>query len=252
MKNYKIHFLCRGLTLLELLIVIALLAVIAALLFFGYQRITSAAMGTQNVLNHRTLASALIAYAQENNGNLPYSYRDRGPWPDFPNQRTTYTRELAYFGYLENPEKTIIGPHHRGWDGSTYETSTGLREPHRDVVVPWWYTNYGASRRGAMPYSADSPRRPANLLQVAADGNLSKLMLLRDVYRPRHANRGGGSIFFSGAGYFPPEEFTYGGMVHASYADGHVRAFPREELRELLENARDGEEPEFRNTYIRP
>lgn len=83
---------------------------------------------------------------------------------------------------------------------------------------------------------------------ATGDGNLSRLMLIRDAYNPTYAeNYGGGTWWFANAGSLPLEKDTYAGMIHASFADGHVQAFPREEMTVMMQSG--ASDPMFINVY---
>jgi prepilin-type processing-associated H-X9-DG protein len=142
-----------------------------------------------------------------------------------------------------------------GW--RCWRTKNALRRPDIPTIIPWYFTNYGVNRLGAMPHSQDDDgRKPARLPVVGADGNMSKLMLLRDTYRAGYDTEsnpyGGGICFFSWPGwpYTPPKHKTYGGMVHASFADGHVEAFTLSEVKKIAEQPPDGAS-QFQNRYTR-
>lgn len=253
---------------MELLIVVAILAILIAFLIAGIQRWRESAMGLQNMNNHRQIASALLAYAAENNSVLPYAYDNRTlDGQRATTRRAAYPRILVYFGHVTDP-RIFFNPRAGRWYENYQST---LNNPASQAIVPWFYSNYGANRYGAMPMQGqpldsgnppqDGNRRPANLSRVAADGNLSKLILLRDVFDGRDDrdwipdaddNRGGGRIEFSQNRLLPPPRFQYGGRVHVSFADGHVQAIDADELREMVDNSVRGEAPLFHDYYTRP
>lgn len=68
----KNHKLCPGgFTLTELLIVIVIIAVLAALIFSATGRARDSARSAKCMMNLRGLGSAALTYASENNGRLP-------------------------------------------------------------------------------------------------------------------------------------------------------------------------------------
>ncbi len=65
--------LARGFTLIELLVVIAIIAVLAGLIFPALTGAIENSRRTNCLSNGRQLMAGIIAYATENDGNLPYS-----------------------------------------------------------------------------------------------------------------------------------------------------------------------------------
>jgi prepilin-type processing-associated H-X9-DG protein/prepilin-type N-terminal cleavage/methylation domain-containing protein len=61
----------KGFTIVELLIVITILIVLAFLSFIGMSKIKSKARGATCASNLRQIGTAMVAYAVENNGQLP-------------------------------------------------------------------------------------------------------------------------------------------------------------------------------------
>lgn len=238
----------RAFTVMELMIVIGIAALLMVLLLGVLPQVTLSAKATVNLNNHRAITAALIRYAYDHRSTLPYSYQDTPAMPSM-----TYTRELAMLGYINDPRvffSPLVGQWYKGG---------ALASPQKASTIPWFYTNYSANRNGAMPYSTetDGARRPANLGRVAADGNIARLMLLRDSYDSSwdspdnpDKSRGGGRVWFSGEGYLPPPAKSYHGKIHASFADGHTAAINREELLNLMQ-VPNQQPPLFNETYTR-
>lgn len=247
----------RGFTLLEILICVAITAVLCALAFAGYRQVSNTALGTRNISNHRTIIRALLAYSADFQGKLPFFVDYDPPFGNgassAPNSYSHYPKTLCFLGYLSNGSAFFSPRYWPRWspkDGATLVINNPTNYP--SVIVPWAYTNYAVNRYGAMPSSRDE-RVAANLNKVGGDGNLSKLMLIRDSYTPDYdrpsMRRGGGIVWFSNESNIPPLEDCYNGMVHASFADGHVEAVPRAEM---LEGSKaSASEPMFSNIYTR-
>lgn len=242
MKTKRISTRASGFTLVELLTVIAIVSVLAALVLVTINKIREAARGTQNLANHRTIAAALLQSAYDNKGSLPYFDHGSGI-------KLAYPRYLAERGYVTD-YRVFFSPKAGTW----YDNYQGaLRQPHVATVVPWYFTNYGANRYGAMPHAQDDgSRRPAMLSRIEQP---AKLMLLRDTYRAGYDTEaepfGGGICFFSTlTNYIPPPEKTFGGKVHAAFADGHVKAFDVSEINRMASRPQE-EAPLFRDQYTR-
>ncbi len=248
----SLHQQDRAFTATELVVAVAIVFLLLAILLGVLPRVRISSKAIVNIRHHQTIATALLRYAQDHQGSLPYSYQDTSEI-----RSMTYPRELMMKGYLNNPEvffSPLVDPWFRNAG-----VARNMAEPQRDSVIPWYYTNYSANRNGAMPYRTDTDgtRRPANINRVASDGNLSRLILLRDSYEASWDNpdqddrrRGGGRVWFSSEGYLPPEEKSYHDKIHVSFADGHVEAFSREDILPLL-RAANREPPLFNELYTR-
>jgi prepilin-type N-terminal cleavage/methylation domain-containing protein/prepilin-type processing-associated H-X9-DG protein len=70
----EIHGKARAFTLIELLIVLAVVALLAALLFGGMKRVTLGSQRAACASNMRQVGAAIHLYAAENNGQLPYCF----------------------------------------------------------------------------------------------------------------------------------------------------------------------------------
>lgn len=237
----------QAFTLVELLITVAIIAILASLTIAGSRRFLQAAEGATNLSNHRTIAAGLLAYASEHKSRLPWGFdlaSDAGTSDPYP-------KTLFKEGYISDGRVFFNSKFWRRSEnkegGMLVITNPGK---YANSIYPWANTTYGANRYGAMPRSNDS-RNAASLLKVATDGNLSKLMLTRDVYAPLNntpANRrGGGNWWFANEGFLPEENDTYAGMVHASFADGHAEAFTRETMLESMQSGTNA--PLFNNVY---
>ncbi|HWL53681.1 MAG TPA: type II secretion system protein [Chthoniobacteraceae bacterium] len=235
-------------TLSEMLVAVGIIGLIAALTLPVVNRLRVAAKATMNLSNHRQIASALIAYAAEHQGVLPYSQANQEV--SASGTKETYPRTLCLGGYVSDPA-IFFSPLAAPW----YLNTRAFQNPKSNSISPWFYTHYAANRYGAMPYQ-EKNYHPANLRRVAADGNLSRLMLLRDNYRADYDTPGqpygGGLIWFSSGKDTPPPDKSYHGLVHTAFADGHVEVYRREEIIPLLDDLPYKEPPLFNRLYTLP
>lgn len=242
----------QGFTLLEFLVTLTILLILLTLSFVAYRKVTDAAMSVKHLSNHREIVRGLLSYAQEHRGNLPYLSDENPPFDMSPNFYSPYAKTLVQLDYVSNPF-AFFNP--RFWSrwGKSYKDSAlrVLADPKRySTVTPWAYTSYGANRYGAMPAWNDR-RKPANFYRVGADGNLSKLILIRDTYWAGYDQApnlyGGGVDWFSADNSLPEEKDCYAGMVYASFADGHVEGFQREKMIDMMKSG--NAEPVFKDVY---
>ncbi|MHC4629482.1 MAG: type II secretion system protein [Planctomycetota bacterium] len=83
-------FRSRGFTLIELLVVIAVVAILMAILLPALQSAKRLAAGANCLANERTLLTAWIMYADDNDGHLASnracydSATDKAPWVHRP------------------------------------------------------------------------------------------------------------------------------------------------------------------------
>lgn len=242
----------QAFTMLEILIAVVIVGVLVMLGIGGYQRVIGMAQGAQNLSNHRIIVAGLLAYSLEYKGRLPYNV-DYNPPFHMDNSYSPWPKTLCVLGYVSDGSVFFSPKFWPRW-GNKESAQLVIRNPQNypNSIVPWGYPNYGANRYGAMPNSQGDSRTPANLFRVAGDGNLSRLMLIRDTYdetydKPPSILRGGGTHWFANASTIPKEEDCYAGIVHASFADGHVEGFRREKMVELMGSGTTA--PMFYNIY---
>ncbi|HWL53537.1 MAG TPA: hypothetical protein VNQ90_13960 [Chthoniobacteraceae bacterium] len=247
-----------GVSLLEVVIATAAVAVLAVLATAVFGNVRLASLAVINVGNHRTITAAILAYSADHGGQLPWGLDNDPPFGDGESTSTAYPKTLAWMGYVRDARvffSPLLWPRY-GANGNKSSAMLVLSNPqyYKSAVLPWAHPSYGVNLYGAMPTRTSPPtRRPANLNRVATDGRLSQLMLTLDVYNPLHDTKArplaGGQYWFVTAAEVPPPELTYRGKVYAAFADGHVVAYPREEMISLLSSTPNFQPPLFKNHY---
>lgn len=240
----------RGVTLLELLLTLGIAAVLVLLVVAVTRQAANQSKAVTNVSNLRQIAAGLIGYAGDHGNRLPYnSIKENGSYVTF------YTRQLALAGYVADGA-IFFSPWGKQWWTTPAARMRALRNPALQSSLPWSSPAYGANCEGAMPNSPSSTVaiNGAHLGQVAANGDLSRLVLLRDVYNPNTEDKGGGMIRFVGgsssASYLPrPKDRAGYRFIHAVFADGHVEKFTPEEIARFENNS--SEAPYFNRVYTR-
>lgn len=99
-----------GFTLLELLVVIAVIAIVLALLMAGFTKAMTFAKEAQNIANLKTIGAASLTYAADHNGELPRDGVNRGEWatiaygitPTSGTPRHLYSKSVP-FGMADPP-----------------------------------------------------------------------------------------------------------------------------------------------------
>lgn len=240
-------------TLPELLVTIVIVILIFVFGFEALQRASVSALVPQHISNHRIIASALLAYGAEHQGLLPWGHDTS---PSFSPNSAPYSKTLVIHGYISDPMVFVYPLQWRvmsdAWRSSWKLSNSNAARLHSSN--PWPHTGYAVNRYGAMPSSGDGRQR-ASIPRISGDGALSELMLLRDSYNPQWDTptelRGGGHAQFHRLDAFlPSEKMAFNGRIYATFADGHIQSYTREEL--LSHPDPEREAPLFRNRYTRP
>lgn len=113
------RFLSRGFTLVELLIVIAIVAILVALVAVVLRGTNVAAERTRTVSNMRQAAMGILQYSAENGGFLPNG--DLGTKPDGTGGNRGLIWVNAIAPYIGRPELQNRVINDWGWEGITGE-----------------------------------------------------------------------------------------------------------------------------------
>ncbi|HWL52940.1 MAG TPA: hypothetical protein VNQ90_10925 [Chthoniobacteraceae bacterium] len=237
---------CTALTQVELLVVMVVGALLVALVYGAGFRAVNHARGTLNTAQHRQITAALLAHAADHRGEFPWCTEDK------PGGGSTkvWSRILTAGGYVSDP-----GIFFSPWGPKWWRTKpllSVLAKPQNENLNPWYYIGYGVSRNAVMPRRGmdNAKKRPANLSRMAADGVVSRLMILRDVYDSRVPERNGGVAWFSRQ-VNVPEAVDRNGyeLIHASFADGHVEVYTLKQY-EALSKTPAVQAPFYDGTYV--
>ena len=208
-------------TLLEVLVVLAVVAILGALLFPGVDRAREAGRAAACASNLRQLAAAALAHAESHGGEFPWGLRMEGGknvcW-DF-----------------------VTGPDGRAAPGAIWDGMTGLGET--GVLQcpsflggeanwrgdPWTGYNYNCSYVGKVEGDSGTRAAPARLAQIADPartalfgdvqyaGGANKFM--RAPVRDRAFDGSGTSLREAGT-----QGFRHRGRTNVAFCDGHVES----------------------------
>ncbi|QTN32024.1 DUF1559 domain-containing protein [Akkermansiaceae bacterium] len=210
----------KGFTLVELLIVIAIIAVLAVLSFLGASKFKSKARGVTCASNLRQIGTAMLAYAADNNGQLP-PLEDRtgsgdslkGIWPVIVSDN----------GYLEKVTNK------NGQVG----TGAGVWACPDCTIVQRNYNGYGAAegtvlkvKKGSVPGSS-SPR-------IASIPNPSRTWLVGDAANQANNLKSGWYAIWANPAQWSNSHTPaarHGGKVNVVMVDGHLESLTMTELR---------------------
>jgi len=220
----------RGLTLVEMLVVLAIVAILAGILFPVFARVREAGHNAVCLANLKQLALGMTLYCNDHNGYFPEA------WPGNILKQETPQPDQAKPGgkYLTNIGKD--DGHFVTWMDALfpYVRSTGVFEcpsvEHNELI------SYGLSSclngqqgddykggRGVRPASMNRVRRPSEIVMLF-DHNRAA-MLEADPF------------FLGGVARGVGEEdnalFLHDNGINVAYVDGHVKRMPRETLSAL-------------------
>ncbi len=200
-------------TLIELLIVIAIIAILAALLLPSLQKARSKARNMQCLSNLKQLAFGVISYADANNGIFPeYSgWGSPAGGGTGLNGRDFLTMIAPHMGYRDRGQK-------QDWleresDGLVHIRYPVMRCPASIVSAPT--TDELIGRHYGINYDISWPDA-ANNRYLSRVKRPSQRFVLGDIERP-------GTLHITGKQYFGWRHRSQQGC-NITFADGHARA----------------------------
>lgn len=222
----------KAFTLLELLMVIALMGILSALIVPMAKRSMTAAKCSKCASNLKRLAEAVLQYAADNEGKIPASIAI----PGVPGTRDGIWKE-SLAPYVTVPQGGFAGD-------SIFFCPEGRSPRDWSNSAPDYTCNDradAASTTGVfVPQAWGSPSENVRLQQIAHPG---KVILFSDSFVNSDVRQSGGwSVFLSrlgaasylGGGVLPErglaprhgyEKSPLGGKFNASFCDGHVESF---------------------------
>lgn len=220
-RRGKISLLApKGFTLTEVLVVITIIVVLAALSLLGFSKVRSAARGATCVSNLRQIGGAMLSYATDHSGQLP-PLEDRtkpgdglaGIWPQI----------IADGGYLPR----VLNSAGRN------SCNAGVWACPDCTVVQTNYQGYGAAegtvmkvKRGSQPGSGS--------MRLPAIPNPGRTWLVGDTANSANDLKSGWYAIWADpsrwtAAHVPAAR--HGGKVNVCMVDGHVESLSMKDIR---------------------
>lgn len=172
---------CKGFTLLEILAVIAILGLLAALLVPAYNSAVSNSQGAKCLANLRQIGGAVAAYTGENNGAFP-----RGGWggagalPLDPPGTDGVGWLTDIFPYLDENRQVFVCP--AGEETSPTGQQSWMRMPGKTMADPRYPSHYAYNAQlNTNRESLRNNNPPLHVDRVTAVKRLSGLPVLIDI-----------------------------------------------------------------------
>ncbi|MFA6287335.1 MAG: type II secretion system protein [Opitutaceae bacterium] len=197
MNHPPLHRRPAGFTLIELLAVIAIIGVLAAILFSVLGHVRRTTQETQSLAKLRQIGSATLLYAGENRGGLPV-------WHNYTTGVYWWRTLQPYIG--EDPE-VFHSPAHEGFNAENLAET---------ISYGWNYPVLGR-------HIGDSSKEADHTLIINDFANPSKTLVAADA---RDYSWG----FISADS--PPAYGRYGDNIPSVFLDGHVSSRPGDEFRQ--------------------
>ena len=195
-------------TLIELLIVIAIILILFAILMPALTQARERVKRVMCVSQHRQIASALITYSKDSDGIMPPGPPVKGKygqWLTLLNRKEPYQLGyLPFYGYIR--ENRILYCPSWTHPAAQYDVVTGKMggwpAPGNKGPTSWWWTSYGYRTN-------PEPGRPVHIQE-----DTNKLAILTDHWTKRADNDYGWGL---GSGMWGHEGVGY----VSTYLDGH-------------------------------
>lgn len=213
----------KGMTLVELLVVVSIIAVLTAISAVGIAKGISAARATACSSNLRQIGAAIIAYATENNGQLP-PLEDRTGASD--GLKRIWPQIIADGGYLER------APDRKG----ELTCGAGVWACPECTTAQTNYNGYGGAEGTVMQVKRLSLPGSGSL-RLSAISQPEKTWLVGDTTTHPSAPKAGWYAIWADPNQWKSDHSPaarHGGKVNVVMVDGHVERLTIQEL-----NAKD-------------
>lgn len=205
----------RAFTLVELLAVIAIIGVLAGILFSVLGKIRASAALATCTSNLRTVHQALMLYANERRGELLPAWQSSGTFP--AGETNDWRANLGRGGYLTRNDRARA-------DGAVSSETNWNQNQFTVFTCPGFIRAHqpANSEIATMAMNTDATSRVGTRrVRIAEFAQPAKLLLLSDGSTVELANSSVNSGLQAHTAY-RPDGNAHGGLVNICYLDGHV------------------------------
>lgn len=216
----KPHTTAKGFTLVELMIVVIIIAVLAVLSMFGFSKLRSSARGATCASNLRQIGAAMLAYAGDNNGQLPPLEDRTGP---NDNLRGIWPRIVADGGYLP----TVINSAGQSGCGA------GVWACPDCTIVQQNYNGYGAAEGSVLKVKKLSTPNAPSSLRLSQIPEPERTWLVGDASNSADTKRGWYAVWSKPTSWTNSNRpaARHRDRVNVCMVDGHVESLTLEQLK---------------------
>jgi prepilin-type N-terminal cleavage/methylation domain-containing protein/prepilin-type processing-associated H-X9-DG protein len=220
MKNFTVsrH---RGFTLVEMLVVIGVLAVLAALALPVLNKASESGRAAKSIANLTAIGKAILLYAGENSMRLP-TLTDRVPW-----QKLYWTDQIK--PYIGDRTYNLSNNQDLWYRPKIYENPYYTKASQHQITG-----DYGANRNVIAYMDGNNPWFPSSavtLMQIPKQGET--VMVTNCGRSPQNANGPGGTWYMDTPNFLAAPGLKDGhpqpifnNVIHALFVDGHVESIP--------------------------
>ncbi len=204
---------CRGFTMTELLASVGITLVVAALIVPGISKARQAANSAKSVANLKTLARAALAFAADNNGQLPFYLGENSAASSYSN---LYWFQYLVRDYCDADFRVLLDPNDDFKKPSGAPRFTSTIEPI--TTFSYGMNNYVPQSDGSGMSQREKTARMSRLVWISNPGQTAIFMETRESPALGPAST---DIRFSALN---------GTAANISFLDGSARPVPRNVL----------------------
>ena len=218
-------------TLIELLLVLAVIAVLTVLIFGAFARVTEHVGKAECIANLKQIGSAVAAYAGDHNGAFPRGgWGDGGALPMDPPATDGVGWLTDIYPYVGRERDVFVCP--AGDEHSPSGAAAWVRMPDSDWSEPRYPMHYAYNAQlntNRMSFRDNEP--PLNLDRMVSARRLGGVPVLLDIVFQNNFYGGVSAVFNPSPAADAQEAFAarHGGEGNVLWADGAVSSHTAEE-----------------------